>query len=254
VTDDWDFYLCKVEDRPASIFVDIGASKSAPDKAFGHALGHIGSLMLKMQAPRPDGLSSQEEFDTLVALEDGLAKALVDATTVYIGRVTSDGHREFFFYTNAPAVWAERVRTAMQAYPAYRFESDTYEDLQWRTYFEFLYPNAQQMQGIQNRRVCMSLEKHGDRMVNLREVDHFIYFQNARDRGGFLNAVNALGFKVRILMEPDEELKTFGVQLYRIDVPSYENIDEITMPLFDLANEYNGDYDGWETQVVAEKH
>jgi uncharacterized protein (TIGR01619 family) len=250
---DWDFFPREIEGHVAAIFVDLNARSTAPDKAFGH----VGSIMLKMQAPNDEGTASKTESDNLIAIEDGLMKALAannDAAARYVGRVTSQGHREFFFYTNAPTTWAEQVRVVMRAFPVYRFESDTYADAAWRTYFEFLAPTKREMQHIQNRRVCMSLEKHGDRMVNLREVDHYIYFTNSIDRQRFIDAVKAFQFQVRGMMEPDHQFNTYGVQIFRIDVPAFESIDELTLPLVELAHEHKGEYDGWETQVMAEKH
>jgi hypothetical protein len=60
-TDDWDFFFCRVDDSPASIFIDLGRAKSAPLKG----KDHLGYLRLYMLKPRPDGLSSDAEFKTL---------------------------------------------------------------------------------------------------------------------------------------------------------------------------------------------
>ena len=34
MTDDWDFYFFSIKDWPASIALDLGAARSAPDPAF----------------------------------------------------------------------------------------------------------------------------------------------------------------------------------------------------------------------------
>jgi hypothetical protein len=39
--------------------------------------------------------------------------------------------------------------------------------------------------------------------------------------------------------------------VWRVDVPAYSNIDEITLPLFEAAERYGGEYDGWESPVEA---
>src|SRR5690606_18463753 len=94
---DWDFYLCRVDGDPASIFVDLGLARDAPvnDRP------HMAYVRVYMQSPRPDGLSSQEEFDALVRLENSLTSALsADNATIYVGRNTSGGCRDFYFYTD----------------------------------------------------------------------------------------------------------------------------------------------------------
>jgi len=46
------------------------------------------------------------------------------------------------------------------------------------------------------------------------------------------------------------ETEELGVRIYRADLPSFENIDEVTHPLVKLAAEYGGEYDGRESAVV----
>ena len=52
-------------------------------------------------------------------------------------------------------------------------------------------------------------------------------------------------------LEPDADLPDIGAQLWRVDVPAYETIDEVTFPLFRLAARHGGAYDGWECAGVA---
>jgi hypothetical protein len=53
------------------------------------------------------------------------------------------------------------------------------------------------------------------------------------------------------MSEPAKAGDQYGVRLYRVDVPARDSIDDITAPLFQLAAELGGEYDGWETQVVS---
>jgi regulator of RNase E activity RraB len=39
--------------------------------------------------------------------------------------------------------------------------------------------------------------------------------------------------------------------MWRTDVPTFDAIDEITGPLFNLAQKHGGEYDGWESIVVT---
>jgi hypothetical protein len=57
VNEDWDFYALRVDDQPASIFVDLALASKTP--ITGTAV--MVYVSVKTRAPRPDGLSSQEE-------------------------------------------------------------------------------------------------------------------------------------------------------------------------------------------------
>lgn len=90
MSDNWDFYAARIDDQPASIFVDLGAESAAPIAS----LGHMAYVRLYMKHPRPDGLSSSDEYDTLVGVEDAMEASLVGDDVVYVGRNTSNGCRD----------------------------------------------------------------------------------------------------------------------------------------------------------------
>lgn len=248
MSSDWDFYLCRVDDEPASIYVDLGIRNdvSRSDRP------HMAYVRLFMRAPRPDGLSSQEEFDELVRLEDQVTAALVAETAAtYVGRNTSGGCRDFYFYLADPSNWTQRVSAALADFPEYKYEAGSRLDREWTSYFKFLYPSPEDMERIQNRRVCESLEKNGDALSEPREIDHWAYFPDEDSRARFLSAIAPLGFKVRDLQRSDDGRRSFRIQFYRVDLPSFAGIDAVTLPLYRAAVAAGGDYDGWETQVLS---
>jgi hypothetical protein len=89
MTDNWDFYFLRVDDKPASIFVDLGIAREAPIKA----LPFMAYVRLYMTNPRPDGLSSQEEFDALTSIEDAMKKLGGAGGEAYVGRKTNSRQR-----------------------------------------------------------------------------------------------------------------------------------------------------------------
>jgi len=191
---DWDFYACRVDDKPGSIFADLAIAREAP-LAGSPQMGYV---LVEMNAPRPDGLSSQAEFDALAAIEDKLEAELCRAPgTIYVGRSTAAGRRDFFFYTAAGDRWQDRVAAVMQSFPGYDFECGARADAEWQTYFGFLYPSPLDHHRISNRRVCVTLEKHGDPLSAEREIDHWAYFPSADARDTFIAEAGRLGFKLR---------------------------------------------------------
>ena len=244
MSDDWDFYALRVDNEPASIFVDLGIRKEAPVRS--HAtMGYLRVLMLR---PREDGLSSQDEFDDLIALEDRVtAKIVENGAAVFVGRNTSSGNRDFYFYVADPTNFETTARAAMQEFPAYEYETGTRADQEWRTYFDFLYPSETDFQRIMNRRVCQQLEKNGDNLSNERKIDHLALFPNPKAQAALAGYVQGEGFTVESAPDEPDVNGQFGVEFYRVDQPA--RIDETVVLLFRKVTELGGEYDGWGCEV-----
>lgn len=245
MSDDWDFYFCRVEDRPASIFLDLGVA-TAPIES----LPVMGYVRVRMRAPREDGLSGQLEFEALTTLEEALERLQLDSAVAYVGRNTSDGYRDFYFYLGAAEHWPQRVADVMHGFPEYEFESGTRNDPEWTTYFDFLHPSDEDRERIQNRRTCDVLEKQRDHLDCERPIDHWAYFPDRRSRDAFTAEAKTLGYRIEQLIEPEGGAHSYGVRLSSVGRPSLHEIDDLTLPLFRAARAHGGKYDGWETQVV----
>jgi Family of unknown function (DUF695) len=95
-TREWRSYPCQIDGHRASIFYDHGIGKTIDQIAPPQLL----RVSLPFKTPRPDGLSSTDEFESLVALEEAL-EALADAhNDIYVGCITMDGHRYFHVFTS----------------------------------------------------------------------------------------------------------------------------------------------------------
>lgn len=244
---DWDSYLCQVDGSIASIMVDLALARRNPDPA----LGLLAYLRLFMRRPRPDGLSSQEEFDTLNRIEDAIDAVLAESgQSLFIGRNTSAGMRDFLYYVADVTRFERDAARALAAFTDYKYEIGHQPDPDWRVYREFLYPSPAAMNGIQNRRVLRNLEKHGDRLTVPREIMHWAYFPNADSRRRFIERITAERFEVKDAPAGPDEKGAYRLRFARTDLPSHAGIDKVTGPLLALATELGGDYAGWESQVI----
>ena len=244
---DWDFYFCQVDDHPGSIFVDLGIAKEAP--VAGYSV--MAYVRIYMQMPREDGLSSQSEFETLCALEDALGSLQSENAVLYVGRNTSSGCRDLYFYARSSEGWEERVGRVMRVFPTYEYACGTRNDPDWNSYFSFLYPSDEDRERIQNRRTCDALKSKGDTLETERLIEHWAYFPDLTSRAAFLKEVTKLGYTAAASIEPESPGDRYGVRLSCVGVPSTSNIDSLTLPLFRAARNHGGEYDGWETQVVG---
>jgi Family of unknown function (DUF695)/Regulator of ribonuclease activity B len=247
MTDHWNFYPLRVDDQPASIFVDLGAEACAPVPE----LPHMAYVSLRMRQPRPDGLSSSEEFDALVGVENALEQSLCSDGVAYVGRNTSSGCRDFYFYVASPVGWAARVEQVMQQFREYEYDVGSREDAEWSVYKDFLLPGPRARQSMENRTVCEALEGHGDTLTTPREIDHWSHFPDQHRADAYLAEVTALGYQLRDRSTNAQYPLPFSIRVWRIDTPSYQAIDGVTMPLYEASARNGGDYDGWECVVVT---
>jgi regulator of RNase E activity RraB len=243
VTDCWNFYPLLVDSEPASIFVDLGIAESAPLADMPNLI----YLRVFMNDPRSDGLSSQEEYATLIALEDSISETVrLSEQAIYVGRNTSSGNRDFYFYARDTSFEIELNR-AMEKWPSYKFETGARFDDEWSTYWNFLYPSPEDFQRIGNRDVIGRLIKKGDRIDVPRKIDHYAVFRTEADRDAFARHIRSSGF--RISEETIRDDGYFGIEFDKSHQPS--KIDDVTIDLYRAARKNNGDYDGWGCVVAG---
>ena len=242
----WDFFMCRIEGAPASIRTNLALIEVAPLEGLSQRL----QFYIKMQNPRPDGLSSNEEYPILCDIEDALGDKAEAIGAVLAGVVKSEGFLELWFYTQNAEALAKTCEDALQTFEGYQSGYNIAEDPEWEDYFGFLYPDEFSYQTMQNRKVLMQLEKNGDKMEVPWEIDHFFYFKEAAQQQAFAKEAEAKGFKVRFNDDEFvEDRKAEGKEYpYMVEATREDSplaIDDIVWDLLELASPFEGNYDGW---------
>ena len=242
----WDFFMCRIEGAPASIRTNLALIEVVPLEGLSQRL----QFCIKMKNPRPDGLSSNEEYPILCDIEDAIGEKAEATGAVSAGVVKSDGFLELWFYTQNAEALAKTCEEALQAFEGYQSGYNIAEDPEWEDYFGFLYPDEFSYQTMQNRKVLMQLEKNGDKMEVPREIDHFIYFKEADQQQAFAKEAEAKGFKVRFNDDEFvEDRKAEGKEYpYMVEATREDSplaINDIVWDLLELASPFEGNYDGW---------
>jgi hypothetical protein len=244
MSDDWDFYQLTVDYKPASIMVDLGIRNDAPVAT--HPF--MTYLRLYMPNPRDDGLSSDTDFENLSLFEGAMEDATRSSDHHYVGRNTSDGVRDFYFYTRDPHSLHRSITDLMARYPDYQYETDHRDDGEWDAYCNFLYPSARSMQQIWNRRLLGQLEASGDAIDQPRTINHFVYFQSAAELSVFATALERDGFTIseRGKLNPDSD--ELAIHFHRDDAPTQMN--NVVGSIFGHIGDLDADYDGWGCEVT----
>lgn len=246
----WKFYLCRVNDAPASIYFDLALGPIAPVAAQPWLLW----VWVSMRAPRPDGLSSSEEASTLWAIEDAfIPKVSALCKAVLCGRITSVGRREFYLYAESPEGFPEVVTEVLGGFPEYKFDVGKEHDPGWKKYLDVLFPAPEDLQRIGNQDVLDLLERDQDVHTIPRPVQHWIYFPTPEARNGFRKAASLLGFLIswESVGPIDTATLAYGISVTRVQAVTQPELDATVIELLRLAQKFGGDYDGWESPVTT---
>jgi len=241
----WNSYFCTRDDHDASVFLNLELIDFAPmsDKPYLHILN------ITMINPREDGLSSNDEFDELMELEDAIEQSIKGFSTIYAGRITTNKRRNLYFYSHYKEDFQINIEKTMALFPTYSYEMHIEEDSLWQKYEDELYPDPRQYQMIENNMVVEQLEVNGDSLEKERLVYHWIYFKDESDKKKFLEVVLDMGFEVESESHDAEEIFPYGLNISRIDRVDYNSINTYSLDLWDIAENCNAVYDGWETSV-----
>jgi uncharacterized protein (TIGR01619 family) len=244
----WRPYLCRVNGKLASIFLDLELIKTAPIQSKPWLLW----VWVYMQSPRPDGLSNNNEAPTLYKIEDALSACLAQGfAAIPCGRITTEGRREFYFYGERRDGLGGAVKKVLEEFEGYRCDTGDESDPLWNRYRNVLFPSNEDLQRIGNTDVLDALEKKGDVHSVPREVRHWIYFESESARTAFRDAAAEEGFIIESEhLSPSEPF--FAIVLSQTQSVQQAAIDETVINLLHLSQSFGGEYDGWETQVVTQ--
>jgi uncharacterized protein (TIGR01619 family) len=249
MTDNWKPYLCEVNNKVASIFVNLGLRNSAPVMSKPWLLW----MWVHFQTPRADGLSDGKEAPTLYKIEDALNLCVSRiCRAIPCGRITTEGRREFYFYGETKDGFRKAVGDAMTGFEGYKFDLGEQKDLLWEQYLNVLYPSPEDLERIANMDLLDVLAEQGDIHTVAREVHHWMYFRSESSRSSFRDAVTGAGFRIVSESIVEGNLPPFCIVVARVQAIEQKLIDETVLELLRLVQRFEGEYAGWETQVVTQ--
>jgi hypothetical protein len=248
--EDWDFYPCRVDDAPASIFLNLRFAKVSSEQR----ADTLYCLRIKMLDKGEHGMGSASEAEVLYRVGDQLTDRAKASGFLYVGRLRTDGRWQLTFYGPSDRLdILQALAKDVDGLDGREVETGSKADRGWNYYREFLLPDAERQQWMQDRRLVEILQEKGDPLHVPRRVDHWLYFPNAEARNSFVNDVVGEGFAIEQLIDKPKDASgdefSCGAQVHRVDSVELEDIHQVVMTLFRSAAERDGYYDGWETRV-----
>lgn len=248
IEDRWDFYVCRVEDHPGSMSLNMAYHQHAPIRS----LDTLYWIDFTIIIPGDHGMGVAEEADKLNKIEDLMDQALWPTPLFFVGRLRNHGLWTLYFY-GPPSqedllckITAETIGSNSQQ----KFSVGSKNDPRWSCYLDFIYPSTERYRWMLDRSVVDQCAKHGDLHDRPRRIDHWVYFEYAADRDRFIELVRPDGFDA-VETETDETKPSpYGAQVFRDDPSELNHIHGVIMWLIEQADACQGNYDGWETFIV----
>lgn len=252
IPQDWGMYMQSLDDKPAMTRVNLALDEIAPLEDYDYRL----QFAVYFQDPMENGLPNGEENPTLWEIEDLIFEEMEKLDVIDAGLMKWNGRTNFFLYAKDPSGIQEAfVRALQEKFSHYKWDFWADKDQDWDCYFETLYPGPYSMQEIQNNRVIHALEESGDDLDAERLIEHWAYFKTREGADAFIEKIGEMGFEVftdeTLEMEQEDE-DEYPFQVGVSNMLSPLDVHETTWDLMDLAEEYDGYYDGWECMLVNE--
>jgi len=250
LSDEWDFYFARINDAPASIFIDLGIATDVPLEKRPWLLW----VWVPLKSPKTDGLATNEEAPVLNDIGTALDAAVsVTCGAQLVARVTGTGRREFYFYAEEPGELPAAAASALNSFEGYAQECGSTFQPEWDQY-RMLFPSESNLERMQNRRLLEALAEQGDLHEVPRKVEHWLHFADEATRGACRDTLIAIEFAVEdeSLLEEAEEDLPYQLVVSRVDTIDSHTINGITLELARLAREGGGLYVGWESPVTRE--
>jgi hypothetical protein len=251
LSDEWDFYFARLNDAPASIFIDLGIATDVPLEKRPWLLW----VWVPLKAPKPDGLATNDEAPVLNDIGTALDASLsVTCGAQLVARVTGTGRREFYFYAEEPGELQAAAASALNSFDGYSHEYGSTFQPDWDQY-RMLFPSESNLERMQNRRLLESLAEQGDAHEVPRKVEHWLHFADEETRAACRDTLTAIEFAVEDESRLDDDDQDLPYQLVvsRVDSVDTHTINGITLELARLARESGGLYNGWECAVTRDE-
>jgi hypothetical protein len=95
-------------------------------------------VAIPLLEPNDVGLPSKEEMESLNLIEDELSKQLEkDDSSIQVLAITTDGMREFVYYTCNSEIIGQVIYNIRSKFPSYEIQFYVKEDKEWSVYKEF---------------------------------------------------------------------------------------------------------------------
>ena len=251
IDEDWGIYLCNAFacDLPAVIRTNLAL------RNFEYTVNYPKRLHLQILYKNADdnGFPTREEGEYVYPVEDAVVEIIEQHGDMLAGVVKCDERAHIFAYVKNELGYYDEISEMMsENFPDYAYTLAVFEDKDWVMYFDALYPDRYEYQSIMNRWLIEDIKSNGDSMVP-RVLEHCLFFTTEENGEAFFTKVMENGFlklSSENLSNNEDIDNEYPYELVIGREDDFEDIDETVWYLMDLAEEFDGEYDGWACYIV----
>lgn len=241
----WINFPCTIGQTRSWISFDYGIRDEIKALPFANCI----MFKIDFSSPTNEGFLQNDEAPQVAKVEDDLIDRIDKQGGIFVGHITKNGERIFYFYSNANEQMAELIANKATSITTYQVYSDCIVDEERSTYLNELYPSQDDWQVIKDIRIEDALRKNGDPLNLPRKIIHWSYFPSAADRSKFVGEIGCRFSEVRLFDAPTSKFGEFGVEINHVGLPDHISMNEITLLLARKSRAFSGIYDGWEAEL-----
>ena len=245
--ENWEHYIRNTNGILASIQLNTRIYLDVEEIEFTYP--NIVFVKLKLKDPTETGLLSQNEEAAILQIENTLEALLIESNSgVYVGRIISAGNFSFLYYLESTHKLQDFLDYAVNEVQGYDISTSHEEDGTWSYYQKLLYPTPKEWQMIENHYVCDKLKEAGSNLELPRIIVHKLQFISEYKKRDLIEELTEEGFQINDDLTTEDGYSGFTFE--RMDTPTYENMDALTLHLIAVLDIYDAKYDGWETSSI----
>jgi hypothetical protein len=145
---DWDFYKANINEKIASVFLNLEAESDLNITSYPKLCW----VFIRLNIERKDGLSHDNEFEALLKYEELLLVHLKEKPIELVGCVTTNGMRQFYFYSNKDFEFEKYAEIFASEQTTHQYQLGEKLDPNWEQYKSVLYPGEFGIEQINERR------------------------------------------------------------------------------------------------------
>ncbi|MDO5979190.1 DUF695 domain-containing protein [Flavivirga spongiicola] len=251
-TENWESYIAYYEGgKPGSTTVRMDLINSAPLSGYNYVL----VTGITYESEREDGFPKGDQtFKLLHKIGDELEAILNrNGENILVGSFMHNFERLEYFYLKSDEGIKKKIEQFYKtSYPNKKYYLNIKEDKNWEYYTQFLYPNEETINYMEDQKVLEALKNAGDNLTKARRIDHWAYFSDNASLELFKKEVIEQGFKIESSGKIEDENMPYRLRFHRVDNVDIDSIYPVTSSLRKMSMKYKGDYDGWETSVETD--
>lgn len=248
-TEEWDTYVAKFGDRPASVLVDLSLRNTAPDKRFP---------FLVITGPKANncgkqGMPNKDEIGALEEILDATQNFMTGVTAkVLVATVTSNCQRLNYYYVKDTG----NIRNAIarmydRSFANYSYVVKIKHDPDWVEYRASLYPTEATQNWMLNSKIMARMISEGDSLKIQRNINFDLYFRSDTSRAAFAGFARSKGYNTDKMMLANTTNAPYQIVVSKYGYVKMALIDSFSTELKAEAKRHNGFYNGWEAPAKA---